>query len=461
MASGRFVFTAVLFLSACGAFPSHLLAEDTAPAEPKHEFEGVVNANKVFVRSRPSEDAYATMRLSQGTRITAVNVKGNWLQILPPDGSFGYVAKSFVILREDGTVGRTTKEVIVRAGSELNEMAAQPLVTLSEGEDVHVIGQHNEYFKIKPPKGSYLWINKQFVDPAPSDQVAQAQPIDQQKPTTTAPDHVEAPNTIAQDTAKPGPETQPSRQVATAISPPTTQPASTQPAFDAVAEFASLEQQFTDAGNKSIADQPLGTLLKGYQKVVDSDDLPSSMRRIAEIRMANLKIRNDARDKFLALKQEQKKAAEKQQSLVAERVELEERLKENDLQVYAALGTLRTSSLQIGQGTLYRLTDPASGRTVAYIRTNDAKYSQYLGQFIGVRGTIANDPQLKSVIDNPADVKPVDPADVQTKVAAQLVPPSLVKFPARHSSVSNPVARARTAPPAGNNTASTGGEEPQ
>jgi hypothetical protein len=138
--------------------------------------------------------------------------------------------------------------------------------------------------------------------------------------------------------------------------------------------------------------------------------------------------------------------AEQRQALVAERQEIEDRIKKNDIQVYAAVGTLRPSSLQIGQGVLYRLTDPASGRTVCYLRSNDSKYGQYLNQFIGIRGNITSDPQLKSMVENPVDVQLVDATKVNQSIAAQIVPPSLAKFA--------PVAIIPSTQPAGNPSSS-------
>ena len=95
-------------------------------------------------------------------------------------------------------------------------------------------------------------------------------------------------------------------------------------------------------------------MLAGYSKVLESEELPSSMRQIAVIRVASLKMRNDAREQFLKVQTDEKKTAEKQQSLIAERGEIEDRIKQNNIDIYAAVGTLRTSSLQVGNAMLYR-----------------------------------------------------------------------------------------------------------
>jgi len=458
MASGRFLLAATVSLWTFAALPPYVAAEDTSQTETdaKHAFLGELNANAVYVRCRPSEEgAYATMKLNRGDKVTVVGIRGTWLKVLPPDGSFAYVPKSFVIMRNDGTVGRMNREWIAKAGSQLNDLVVQPLATVHEGEDVQIIGQHNEYFKIKPPKDSFFWINKQFVDPVQvvpkPNEAPKATPPDQPQPAT--PDSEEPgarhpqPEVVTQDPTDHGPTSRPADQAADAgnAQPPTSQPA----AFDAVTEYDKLEEQFKDLNSKPVLEQPLAEMMAGYEKVMSSDDLPPSMRRIAELRIATRTVRNDAREQFLAVRKQNEQTAQKQQALAAEKQEIEGRIKDNDLQIFTALGTLRTSSLQVGQGMLYRLTDPATGRTVAYIRTNDSnKYGALLGQFIGVRGPVSSDHQLKSVIQNPTEVQTIDPAKVNTSVAAQFIPPSMVKMGMTPPSPSTPEPQAKTdAPP--------------
>jgi hypothetical protein len=464
MASGRFLLAAALSLSTCAALPAISFAEDAAQSDSgNHVFLGEVNANAVFIHSRASEDAYPTMKVSKGTKVTVVGIKGPWLKIEPPEGSFAYVPKSFIILRNDGTVGRASRETIARAGSDLNTLAAQAMAMVHEGDDVQILGQHNEYFKIKPPKDSYVWINKQFVDP-----VKTVDPTTPADPTPTTPQPI-IPTPSDHDTSagapldhmKVGPiienkipSTQPATSVADAGAAPTTQPVVE---VNSMAEYEKLEEQFTATSGKPIAEQPLPDLLAGYQKLVTYEDLPSSMRSIADMRIATLKLRNDAREKLLALVDSQKQMTEKRQAMVAERQEIEDRIKQNDIQIFAAVGTLRPSSLQVGQGLLYRLTDPASGRTVAYLRTNDNKYGAFLGQFIGVRGTITPDPQLKSVIENPIEAMAVDQSKVNVSIAAQIVPPSLNHFVPQPIAPVSPSTQPAAAPGA-SDQASTSGE---
>ena len=122
--------------------------------------------------------------------------------------------------------------------------------------------------------------------------------------------------------------------------------------------------------------------------------------------------------------QEESKA--KQQALKAEQEELAAQVKKNEVVMYAAVGTLRTSSMQQGATTLYRLTDPASGRTVVYVRSNDPKYASLIGQFIGVKGEVTTEAQLSMKVITPTEVAQVDQAQLFKSIAAQIVPPSLL-----------------------------------
>src|SRR5205823_4931484 len=112
MTAGRLFLVSALSVSAFAALPPALVrAEDAQEVETgKHTFIGEVNANSVFVRCRASEDAYATMKLNKGDRVTVVGVRFTWLKILPPDGSFAYVPKSYINRHADGKAGRATRE---------------------------------------------------------------------------------------------------------------------------------------------------------------------------------------------------------------------------------------------------------------------------------------------------------------------------------------------------------------
>lgn len=455
-----------------------------APVEvesAKNSFPGIVNSNAVYVRSGPAESYYPTLKLDKGARVTVVGMKLDWLKIVPPEGSFCYISKAFVDRSGDGSVGKVNKDSVnVRAGSVLNSLKVVPLTQLSMGMEVKILGEQDEYFKIAPPEGkAFVYINKQFVDPDPEAKpkpieptkapAAAAGPVVAQndgggaKPVgpivppvapqaqqdngggaaagvgagpivTTNPDKmqpkektVEASEPVANEGASvpatAGATTKPAGDGAVAAA-PTTKPA--EDAATVEAQFEKAEIAYAAAEKLPVDQQPIAELTKRYEALVASDTLTNTLHRIAETRLATLKVHADAAAKLAAAKTAQDEIRKRQQALVAERQELEQRLQNAGVSIYTAVGELQASSLQLGSKTLYRLTDPANGRTVCYLRSDDGKLVSYMGKFIGVKGALTTEPQLSLKVVTPTDVAAVEPSKVNHGVTATVIPPSMV-----------------------------------
>lgn len=442
MSSRSMIVAAALSLAVFGSSNALLRAQEApAPSDQsqpdsensRFKVAGVVNANAVQVRSGPGAGYYATMKLDKGANVTVVGTKFEWLKILPPEGSFCYIGKVFVERHGDGNTGKVTKQdVNVRAGSALNDLKTTVVGHLNTGDDVQILGEANEYFKIKPPEGSYLYVSKQFVDPvkAVANDSTPAKPeqsrsvetsADAAIPPTTAPSQADASSQHADvaSTAGQAPTTNPSEASAA--------PATTQPVVSAETIFDGLEAEFADANKKPLDELP--TDLQGkYEDLLkkQGDNLPDSMRELAEVRVATLKIKMDSRARLLEAKKAQEEIAQRRIALQAEEQELQDRLKNENVKFYTALGTLQPSSLQQGSETLYRLTDPSTGRTVVYIRSSDEKVLKQLSHFVGVKGQVTTDAQLNIKVIAPTAIEPVDQSKVNTSVTAEMIPPSLV-----------------------------------
>jgi uncharacterized protein YgiM (DUF1202 family) len=442
-----------------------------APEVPnaKFNFVGEINGNNVYVRSGPGDSYYPTTKLSKGTRIIVRGVKFDYLKIEPPAGSFSYVGKAYVERRGEAAagVGRVTTAANVRTGSELNSMKTTVQTKLDAGTDVKILGEQEEYFKIEPPQGAYLYVKKDFVTPkervpvagegiaaATPDQQGQAQPAEPQQPEKTAKlpadDTTGAAGAIAdaatQNQGQPSEPTAPTTGNDAAAAPTPTQgatadakaqsggtgtatrPSDSQPAT-ADAKFEKLEAEFETASQKPIVEQPIDELLGSYQSLVKDETLPESLKRLADARIAALKVRKQTREEFVAVRKNQEEMENRRKALQAERQELEEQIKATNVEFYAAVGTLRTSSLQQGpkSTTLYRLTDPQTGRTLVYIRSADRETSALLNQFVGVKGELRSDPLLRMKVITPTEARPVDQTKVGTTVAAGVLPPSLLR----------------------------------
>jgi len=406
----------------------------------------VVNADAVVVRSGGGENYYPTMKLDKGAKVTVVGHKFGWLKVVPPEGSFSYIGKAFVTRTGDGTKGVVNgTEVRVRAGSSLNELVSIVQAQLNTGTEVEIIGEKNEFFLIKPPAGAYLYINEKYLDPIPQpaggqvEQVAQnggnngnatggntvppTAPMPEQTtpPTETATGGTGAGGDATGETVAGGPTTNPTTGGDAIAQAPTTQP------LAADAQFDALEAEFTAMSGKRVEDQPIEETMSSYQKLIASNELPESMKRIADYRVKMLALRNDAKKQYLEELERQRVAEQKRKTANAEREELAEQIKKTDVTLYAAVGTLQTSSLQNGNAVLYRLTDPETSRTIVYVRTNDAaRYGAMIGKFIGVKGEVTTESALSMKVLVPTDAKEVDPNALYRTIASQIVPPSML-----------------------------------
>jgi SH3-like domain-containing protein len=423
-------------------------------ANAKYQFIGKVSGQAVFVRAGASDNDYAVMRLDDGAKVTVVGERFGWLKIMPPDGAFCYVAKAWVEKHGDGTEGRATNSLNVRVGSVLTENKAVIATRLDPGAEVQIIGEADEYFKIKPPQGTYLFVKKEFIEPvqridAPGEQTpgdqwsAPAAGTPQSSPQSSSPNTEMSatpttnPASIA-DSATPS--TQPSVAMAAPQSSPTTAPAvaTTDLLTQDEAAFDQLQTKYVADSQKPMDQQDPATLLAGYQKLASDRVLPESLLQTTDQRVVELKARQANRQEYLATQKEQAEAKAKLMALQSESQELRDRVAKTDITYYAAVGTLRPSSLQQGTTPLYRLTDPANGRTVVYLKSDDVKIGEMMGQFIGVKGTITDDSQLSLKVITPTSYEAVDQTKLYNGIAAQLVPPSLMPMGPAQASVGNP-----------------------
>jgi hypothetical protein len=356
----------------------------------------------------------------------------------------------YVTRRGEGKVGRVNSPLNVRAGSSLNGMKTTVQTKLDPDQDVTILGEDDEYFKIAPPEGAYLYVNAQYVTPtklsgqtttlAKAGGAADAKgapEISTEPGNASAPAHAGEPATGATSGDEPVVSTTPDKPTKVAAG-GTTQPdatgdtagpegATSRPAVASVSEeFQKAETDWQAANGQNILEQPVEKLLERYTALQKTGGLTGMNKRVVDARVTALKMRSDAKTQMLAFKKSQDDMAQKTQALKAEQVEIGDRLKQTQVALYTAVGTLRMSSLQQGQTTLYRLTDPGTGRTVAYIKSNDPKYTGLLNQFIGVRGDLVTDERLKMKTITPTEAEQVEQSKVNNSVIATITPPSLL-----------------------------------
>ncbi len=428
------------------ATPSIVFAQAGAPAiaEPEmnqFQFSAMVNADNVYVRSGPSENDYPVVKLNMSGMVIVVGNKFDWMKVLPPEGTYCLVGKAWIDKRGDGTVGRVRDDatnVNVRIGSTLNNMITKVAMQLKAGDDVQIIGEQDEYFKIAPPAGTFMYIHKKFVDPVKRVEVINdngklaVKPLDAPLPKTSDIKKTDEQTTVTDNTKTN--ETNTSNTTST-LEPavaktdnagPSTQP-SVQQATASESSFDSLEAKFEEASKLPLENQPIDELLVAYQKVVSDKQVPESMLRIAEFRVKGLSVRKDALAQYLSTKKMRTELAEKGKPVEVEGKEIEQKLVEAQVKQFTAVGTLRPSSLPYGGRVLYRLTDPTSSRTVIYVNTDDPNVIKYEGMFIGIKGDITEDTVRKIKFISPKSTDQLDPAEIVKGTAtSNLLPASLM-----------------------------------
>ncbi len=158
-----------------GAATGGAVVEGAAPEEietPPFPYDAVITADDVYIRSGPGTNFYHCGKFKKGDRVKVVAKQFSWSRITPPAGSFSWISMQYVkIDAANPTVGTVTGDnVRVYAGSDF----VKPLYSttlqdkLSTGAKVKLLGEQlDDYYKIAPPPGAYLWVSTNFTKPAP------------------------------------------------------------------------------------------------------------------------------------------------------------------------------------------------------------------------------------------------------------------------------------------------------
>ena len=305
-----------------------------------------------------------------------VGIKFDWLKILPPEGSYSYVGSVFVdVSKQTAKTARSTATTSTFAqGSLVNAMKTTVQTRLNTGDQVQIIGKDDEYLKIKPPAGAYLYINKQFVTitrpvvaaappaaPAPAQSMAaptHQSPAPSAKPTVTSiaagailtstPTTAPSPVALAAPTTHPSPvaAAPTTRPVVAALPPPSPEEL-----------FTDYETAFTEISKQPLDSQPIADLMSEYRSLAKTS-LSDDLKHVVDIRIATLKARQDNKAKLVEIQQLQKQAADRQLALQAERQQMAEKLKENP---FSIRGRRTTATVQPATGRRHALSARGPG----------------------------------------------------------------------------------------------------
>ncbi len=129
-----------------------------------------VIGNDVYVRSGPGTNFYHCGKLYKGDRVQVVKSQQGWSCIVPPPGCFSWIAMQYVSINmENSTQGIVTGDKVgVYAGSDYVEPihSTSKQVVLNRAQNIKLLSEEkDDYYKIAPPEGAYLWVSSQFLQP--------------------------------------------------------------------------------------------------------------------------------------------------------------------------------------------------------------------------------------------------------------------------------------------------------
>lgn len=135
--------------------------------EKKFPYVARVIGENVNYRAGAGVNHYRCGRLSAPETVVVTGEQFGFARIVPPNGSFSWVSQQFVDKKDD-----LTGEVI---GDNVRVWAGSPYVSaihsssnqteLNRGDVVTFAGKpENNYYKILPPEGAYLWISAAHIE---------------------------------------------------------------------------------------------------------------------------------------------------------------------------------------------------------------------------------------------------------------------------------------------------------
>jgi len=379
-------------------------------------FTGVIIESQTDVRAGASDRFYRVGELDKGQLVQVDEVISGWNKIVPPKGVYSYISKAFVNAKGDGTAGEVNSDSSKVTAADVNGPAVsyRPQVLLNDGDGVQIVAEEGSHYKIISPTGAYVYLPPGSVRRAMAMEIAAAQdPAPAPGPGSTDPEPVESepvvepepptvhpvvsepvaepvvPVVVAEPTPKPVAQPKPAvvsddqaeRDLADMLDGKTSEP---EPAVVATS-LAKLEAKMAPLFVMPLEEQPLDDMIAQYEAIKADDNLSKTDQHIVATRLAALRHNKEIALGLIEIAQAQEPVDD-----AAEPAEPQVN--------YDAVGRLLASSIYDGKTLprMYRLTDPATGKAVAYVRPQgQINTTRFLGRLVGVQGETAYDPSLK------------------------------------------------------------------
>jgi hypothetical protein len=403
-----------------------------------------VTGTGVYIRAGAGTTFYETGKINAPARVTVTGELYGWSKIIPPEGSFSWVAKEYVEVSPDmpgvGII-KGGDGVRVWAGSDYVEpmRSYQQQVQLNDGDMVRLI---SGYYKIVPPPGAYLWISSRFlkpIQPLPKPVIPVIEALKPEvkpepaadlpkvnvvvKPDPTAASTAPAQATVTVTATNPDrtstvitpdkietsrPAVNPASPVSPApASPATADAAVTTPKPEVTVEVtvagaeAKRIQECYDIMEKINAELQKPLLDQKYDEyknaraAIQNDPAAGKAQRYAEYQLQQIA-------RFELAQQASHEVTKRDSELQKIRAQIRQEFKEKLAEIpnpgkYIIKGTLQPSLVFTGEfgKKRYKVLDD-NGKILCYARCADGVISiyadRYVGRKVGLKGTIVSDP---------------------------------------------------------------------
>ncbi len=398
-----------VMLAALAAAPAFFVAQGAfaqttpAPARPS-TFAATINADATVVRCAPNaESGYAFGSLSAGQTVTVVETQTGWVRVRTEGNAFsgwgGYVpALPGVTLSADGktiTISKTAPINAPNDSADFNpDRSSKAIGYLTDGDTLPVLevlkGEHDTYYAVPLSAKTSGWIAESAITRLN---------VETPKPEGVTTEIVK-PVVVQTDEAKPE-STEPAadddsniKKITKAIITPTKPavPAVPTAAQMARAKFTELENTWQKLTKENCSVADLQELHTGFVAITQDTTAMAATRRNALTRSTQIASILELRALKARMQDVEVKQVDKTQELADLKAWVDARPR------YDAVGVLNASLVYDGVRLprLYRLQDPTSGFTTAYLQEDPAhELSSMLGLMVGVKGPVHFDESLR------------------------------------------------------------------
>jgi uncharacterized protein YgiM (DUF1202 family) len=334
-----------------------------------------ITEDNVNIRSGPGTNYYHCGKLNTGDRVKVVASKHSWSHIVPPASSFSWISKQYISIEPNNPrIGVVTGDAVrVYAGSDfLKPMHSTTVqLELNRGDKVELIGEEmDDYYKIAPPTGAYLWVLTQYIKPLGA--VGEAAVIVEPKAEKAEPE----------------------------ANAPVVVPAAISIESEKLKEYYALVEQIKAERAKPMAQQNYAEIKKALAELAGNKEAGKAARysefAIKQIERCELAL---AVDKEIQLQDAQLQNIREQ----IEKARTAELAQVPELGGFAAVGQFESSKIYGPEEVLkrYRILDD-SGQTVCYALpegpASQMDLDKLVGRKVGLVGTVEPHPQTKGAL---------------------------------------------------------------